>query len=367
MEERLERVLDDARRRSFVGRAEVIDRFLAAVRGEGLVRVLFVHGPGGTGKSELVARCSQLALDEGRAVITCDVGETGWDRALLADLGLRADSGPSVVLVDDYEPTDEVDAWVRTSWIPRLSTSTVVVVAARAAPHRAWVSDLGLRSVVSVHHLGALGDDDAAILLGHSGVAPDVVPALVRLGAGHPLALVLLARAAPDAPAPRGLSDLVAVAESLQPVVIGDVPGPRHQRALEMCAVVRWLDEALLAAEVGGDIDAVWAWLATRSFVTCDERGAQMSFLAREVVEALLVHRSPRTHRGLLDRVRAWSMQRVAAASGAEQITGGCELLWIHRREVAVGDAVGPVRGPPAPRVQAGGAPDRAPVAPTRA
>jgi len=56
----LSAVLDDARRRGFVGRSPELRSFDAALAGTGPVRVLFVHGPGGIEKPDAV---NQLLLD----------------------------------------------------------------------------------------------------------------------------------------------------------------------------------------------------------------------------------------------------------------------------------------------------------------
>jgi hypothetical protein len=47
-------VLDDARRRGFVGRAAQVRAFDAALSGAGPIRVLLLHGVGGIGKTTLL-------------------------------------------------------------------------------------------------------------------------------------------------------------------------------------------------------------------------------------------------------------------------------------------------------------------------
>lgn len=59
----LSAVLDDARRRGFVGRSEELRSFAAALAGTDPVRVLLVHGPGGIGKSSLLDELRRRRTD----------------------------------------------------------------------------------------------------------------------------------------------------------------------------------------------------------------------------------------------------------------------------------------------------------------
>ena len=65
----LSAVLDAARRRGFVGRPPELRSFAAALAGAGQIRVLFVHGPGGIGKSTLLDELRRRAEDAGRAAL----------------------------------------------------------------------------------------------------------------------------------------------------------------------------------------------------------------------------------------------------------------------------------------------------------
>src|SRR3954447_25873927 len=63
---RLGDVLDEARRRTFVGRDDELSRFGEALDGRSPRRVFLVHGVGGIGKSTLLGEFRARALAAGR-------------------------------------------------------------------------------------------------------------------------------------------------------------------------------------------------------------------------------------------------------------------------------------------------------------
>ena len=73
--------LEARRRQQFVGRVAELDLFSTALDSDdpGL-RVLFVHGPGGVGKSTLLDECAAVAHDAGAVVVRVD-GRTVGDGA----------------------------------------------------------------------------------------------------------------------------------------------------------------------------------------------------------------------------------------------------------------------------------------------
>src|SRR5690606_41815246 len=74
---RLGEVIDDERHRGFVGRGRELAAFDAAVAGRSPCRVLFVHGPGGIGKTTLLLELRTRARAAGRAVVMLDARDGG--------------------------------------------------------------------------------------------------------------------------------------------------------------------------------------------------------------------------------------------------------------------------------------------------
>src|SRR3954453_6513931 len=69
---RLAEVLDEARRRTFVGRDDELTRFGEALDGRSPRRVFLVHGVGGIGKSTLLGGFPARALAAGRPAVLLD-------------------------------------------------------------------------------------------------------------------------------------------------------------------------------------------------------------------------------------------------------------------------------------------------------
>lgn len=69
MATRLGDLLDDARRRTFVGRRRELASFDDVLLGRSARRVLLVHGPGGIGKTTLLLEYRTRARAKGRTVL----------------------------------------------------------------------------------------------------------------------------------------------------------------------------------------------------------------------------------------------------------------------------------------------------------
>jgi hypothetical protein len=86
--------LRDLRRRSFAGRDREVAAFRSALADFGL---LFVHGPGGVGKSALLDVFADVAADAGRSAVRVDARHLRLGPDVLPAL---VASGGSAVLVD---------------------------------------------------------------------------------------------------------------------------------------------------------------------------------------------------------------------------------------------------------------------------
>src|SRR5689334_4980563 len=265
MATRLGDLLDDARRRTFVGRRRELASFDDVLLGRSARRVLLVYGPGGIGKTTLLLEYRTRARTAGRTVLLLDAREVdpspeGFEGAAAAALGrpFGAETGRrlselvagAVLLVDGYEQLGPIDGWLRQAFLPALPADCVVVLAGREAPAAPWRSDPGWRSVVGVHRLGDFDEAESGELLERAGVAASDRAPLVRLGRGHPLAMALLADVAVTGPVPDSLAevpDLIsALLESLlretglREPGLRDAPADPHLTGLAACAQV-WL------------------------------------------------------------------------------------------------------------------------------
>jgi len=135
--ENLGEVLRAARRKGFVGRGaerELFERAVAAAETQARsFTVLYVHGPGGIGKSALLRIFAELAREAHAVVVWVDGREVQSDRDAVQRrlASTRSSSDRTVLLIDTYELMGSLDGWLREELIPGLPSDSLVVLAGR--------------------------------------------------------------------------------------------------------------------------------------------------------------------------------------------------------------------------------------------
>lgn len=343
-------VLAGNRRRRFVGRSAEIELFqtaLGALASDRPFSVLYVHGPGGVGKSSLLDALGDIATTAGATVVRLDGRDLDPSPATVLDaleetLEVPARGGPIemvegsgrlVLLLDTYERMTALDDWFRTRLIPRLPPTTITVIAGRDRPNPAWRTDPGWGDLLRVVSLRNLDPDDSRAFLRKAGVEPQLHEQLLRITYGHPLGLALLA----DVVSRGGTveADLLPLdmVEVLLPRFVETVPGSRHRRALETCALARSTTEALLRHVLeDDDVHDVFTWLYQLSFIETRPDGLIPHDLGRDVLDADLRWRDFAGYKHVFRKVREHSLAALRTATGRAQQRAIFDLKFLFRQ-----------------------------------
>lgn len=326
--------LRSRRRQRLVGRRAEVELFSTALEApDPPFSVLFIHGPGGIGKTSLLDMLADQAVAAGAQVLrvdgrdlspTPDTLETALasvaDPAQVAATG----TGRAAVLLDTYERITALDRWVRSELIPRLPATVVTVIAGRLAPDAEWRSDPAWRDVLRVVSLRNLSPADSRRYLDECDVPEELHDRLLEVSHGHPLGLSLLA----DVARRDGAAAIGAGLDGLPPDVVAAlvrqfvdvVPTPAQRRALAVCALARVTTEALLRDALGADnAHELFNWLRELSFVEAGSDGIRPHELARDVLDVDLRWRDVDGYKRTFRGVRSHVHRRLWATHGREQ------------------------------------------------
>jgi hypothetical protein len=353
-----------ARHERFVGRDDERALVRRALRAEALpFHLLYLHGPGGVGKTALLQELRH-GCEEGfrDAAPEEERGENGapghrrpvsvryldardleptpaaFRRALdradetAVESGVKPDHANdvgrrSVLMIDTFEALQPLARWFRKEFLPQIDRETLLVVAARTPPPPAWRAEAGVQAIMKDVPLRNLPPEESRRYLARRGVPEDQREAVADFACGHPLALSLASDTFDQNPdqtfAPERAPELV---KTLLQRFLGEVPSPAHRRALEACALVRTLSERLLAhlldATHTGSADesetrALFEWLRPLSFIEAGPRGLFPHDLAREVLTADLRWRHPDRYETLAQAARRFYTGRLRETADA--------------------------------------------------
>ena len=333
---RLEERLRTARERGFVGRLAERTAFRSALDGKaGAFSVLYVHGPGGIGKSALLQRFADDSRAAGRPVCRIDgraVDPTPKAFAEQAGEGVRAPG--AVLLVDTFERCEDIGPWLRRDFVPGLADDALVIVASRRPPGPEWRADLGWSEALQVVALRNLAPDEATALLEVRGVPEQLRRSVLEFASGHPLALSLAAEvAASGTAATRTWTPTQDVIETLLSELVGSVPSPAHQHALEVCAHAHSTTEELLRAVLprSADADALFGWLRGLPFIESGPGGLFPHDVVRDALDADLRWRDPQGYEQMHLGIRDHLLERARTAQGPLALQTLRALSFLHR------------------------------------
>ena len=336
----LARRLQAARERAFVGRERERAVFRAALSGHSTTAVLWVHGPGGIGKSTLTRLWVQEAQQAGRSVVEIDGRFVGrapqeFEQAAAAVLEDRA----AVLVVNSFDLCQWLEGWLRERFLPRLADGALVVLSGRTPPEAEWSADPGWSQAFAVLELPPLTRAQAGALLVARGVGAADVPAVAGFAGGNPLALSLAA-AVVQRPADedRDWTPTGEVLATLMTRLIGEVPSATHRRALEVAAQAHSTTEELLhAALPGEDAETLFGWLRGLPFMESSPQGLFPHDAARETLVADLRWRSPQAYDGIRRRLLEVYLREAREAPENRMLEAMGRAFYLYRDVRLVG------------------------------
>jgi AAA ATPase domain len=336
-----------ARLRRFVGRSgevELLRRALHVLSADGdatepySFRVLFLHGPGGVGKSTLIDVLAGVAETEGAGVVRIDARLVPPTRdGILDALGDRLGGCDRPVLfVDTFELLQPLEDWVRDELLLSLPQDALVVIAGRHPPGSRWLADPAWRDLLRVVSLRNLTPDDTRAYLAVEGIPPQLHDRFQILSHGHPLTLSLLV----DAVRRRGVTavsasllDVPDLVGTLLAHIVDAAPSPLHRSALEAAAYVRFTTEDLLRAVLdAGDVAGeLFGWLRGLPFVEEGPYGLYPHDLVRDLLDADLRWRDRHGYTELHRRIRAEVVAVAERAGDADRLQRVADLMFLAR------------------------------------
>jgi AAA ATPase domain len=328
--------LSESLRRRFVGRDAEITVFTELLS-SGQAALLWVYGPGGVGKSTLLHRLAQLASDEGMSVLVLDArdlpptqeGVQGLRQALEPAIASVEDEQRWVIGLDTCERFSEAEALaVRTEVLPRLPAASVIVMAGRARPGLAWLTDPGWGELLTPMPLHNLSPTEARTYLSRAGVPESQHDAAVAFTHGHPLALALIGELGKQGDFdPSGSPDVLG---SLLERLLSDVPGPSYREAVYASAQVRVTEEGLLAALLDREVAAEFDWLRRQPYMESGLDGVFPHDLARDLLDKDLRWRNPQRQRLLHERAGHHYLRLMEVGDTDVQQSALFDLMALH-------------------------------------
>jgi hypothetical protein len=333
--------------RLFVGREHELAQFQEWLcQDAAAAEILGVSGPGGIGKTALLAAFRRQALSEHRQIIEIDgqhLRSTAGD--LLAALGggsvdtvvHRLGQVQAVVLLDSFERVARLGAFLRDRVFLRMDARVRVVIASRQPLTSLWQRDDLWHKLVRALPLEGLSRSESHLYLERRGLAdrPALLEQILRATRGHPLAMSLAA----DLASRLQVGSLEAAPE-WHLVVRGLVERLREtenssvRELLECASIVHDFDEATLLAIAGRIIDPeAFARLCALSVVRPTPNGLTLHEEIRHLLAEDLRWRNAPRFNELRDRASSYCRVQGRSSGPVERARALTNRLYLSEHD----------------------------------
>lgn len=338
-----------ARQRLFVGRQAEKKLFeLALTASEPPFYVLYLFGPAGVGKTSLLREFITVTEQHQIKAIYLDAHHIDPSPiGFMTALALAMGQSPQDFVLDDHLPPEQrtvilldtaenlrlLDTWLWDIFLSNLPAQTFFVMAGRDPLPLKRLSDPGWQEIVRSVPLRNLTNDERHQYLTKRNIPTTQHQTILSFTHGHPFALSLVAdlvRQRPDWQlGPEVPPDIV---KTLLDRFIAEVPSDTHRQALEACALVRVLNEALLAEMLAlPNAHDMFNWLRELSFIDVETEGIFPHDLARDTLSTDLRWRNPEWYGELHSRARNYFIRRLNQTQGIEQQRVLYGYIFLHR------------------------------------
>lgn len=211
-------------------------------------RILFVHGPGGIGKSTLLRAAAALADRRGLRTSRIDARTLPPELEHAVEVVMSGGAVRRCVVIDEADALGPRLDVLRDRLLDELADTSCLLVAGRKGPSPSWRT-AGLDAIVVGLPLRPLTDEDSAELLRSRGMDEAQVAEIVEWAQGSPLALTVAASA------PAGRTDgpsSAALEQRLTQWLVGQPILDVSRDVLEVAALARTVDARLLSAALPG-------------------------------------------------------------------------------------------------------------------
>jgi hypothetical protein len=283
--------------RRFVGRAAELAMLERCLEPEPPFQVVFIHGPGGIGKSTLLRELGRRGRRHGFELFALEGRDiTPTPDGIESLLAPARGSARPLITIDTFEKVAGLAGYLRRGLLPSLPESAVVVIAGRGDPDTRWFEG-SWEGLVAELPLAAMGRAEALELLAAQDVSDERAEVIVAWAEGSPLALALAADAAGRDP--RWLPQPVAqTPELLRPMIrrlVEDERGEVRWSALAVAATARVTTRELLGDVLPDGADDAFSQLQRLSFTEPLSDGLTLHELVRRALRAdLKLHEADR-------------------------------------------------------------------------
>ena len=287
--------------RLFVGRdgelAEIRDRVLGPDPA-----LVFLHGPGGIGKTTLLSRLA-ASVEESGVPATIVSGPELRDSVEPVSRAFEAlPRGPRLLGIDGWDELGAAALRLREDLLRGLPDEWAVILTGRRPPDPEWWG-AGWMQLLTPVRLEPFSGPDSRLLLDRLGVEPARAEELVRWSAGIPLALAMGAAEGTFPHAGEGTDRLVT---RLSRRLLQGAVSDERLGTLATAATARVTTPAVLAAaRPGSDADSDFKWLSAQNYTEDFAGGLRLHSLVGTVVRREASARHPQlvaeTRRRLAD------------------------------------------------------------------